>query len=245
MSRDAIGIIGLGDLGGRLTLQAEAAGFDVVAYEPFQPKTPKEAVDPEVTITGLTWPPRLVGNIGEVTSRTTMIHWCTGLDYLKDVNYLPDDATLVLHDSVMSSSNEARRVLKERPEILGHVSIAHLLMNPEATAFVASDTPLHEEAAAHLDSLGLKPVSKDIETHDILMAHSQARLAWGVLFDLPALKCTPLSHLTPSGVEYLEALKQRDAAWTPQTLSSIFRNPHIPEAERIQALARIDELQNK
>lgn len=235
---ETIGIIGLGDLGGQLTLQAEAAGYNVITYEPFTPKIPKTAIDPDVIITGLAWPPKQVEHVETVFSEAEVIHWCAPSAELPDV-VIADDQMLILHDSVMHSSYaNARRILG-----LGTIGIAHCLMNKYARVNVANDLPGHEHVAKHFTSLQLDATTKSIDEHDKLMAHTQASLAYGVLFDLANIKEADPADFTPSGAEYDDAITHRAAHWTLPTLRTIFQNPNIPELDRVRALARIDELQ--
>lgn len=237
---EPIGIVGLGDLGGKLTLQAESAGFEVLAFDPGTPKTPDAAINPAQSITGLRWLPEMAGSAQEVIEETYTVHWCAPLVELRAAD-VSRAGHLILHDSVMASSVHALEDAKEEAEYDGfEVGVVHCLMNPEAFVNVG-DVFDSDKTAEHMESLGLNVKIKTVDDHDRFMAHSQARYAWGVLDDFNNLQ-QPDCDFTPSGLDYRNALKTRAGNWTLTTLRSIFGNEYIPFNERVEALKKIEQL---
>lgn len=224
-----VAVIGAGgDLGSQLSIQLLASALEVHGYE-----LSGNHID---TITGadlvttvrsanqkITWERDLMAAV----QAAQIVHWCAPLAVLTELRSLPDNATLVLHDSVMSRSVAAKMQLLQR---LPHanVSIAHCLMNRERMVVVANN---HDDGtlAQHFTAIGMHTKHLTVQSHDQLMAHSQAPLALLcaiLLDDLEAYHEDGL--LTNSGQALLKALQDRSANWTDTTMAAILDNPELP-----------------
>jgi len=232
MGVEAIGVVGLGDLGGQIVRQNVWCGVDVVGYD-------KKCSGTPVNGDGLSGiDPHLRGAVGDnlgslsmsssvtkVIELTDMTHWAvpsTELDSVPDIS--ESDKTIVLHDSVMSNSKHATRDRRDA----GNFVIAHCLMNEERKVILAEGFGPVGRVNDHMSSLGLDVVRMSIEEHDRMMAESQgeyARLIIERLTDLRALYSKGL--LTPSSKELLAALEHREGKWTLATLESILSNPYV------------------
>lgn len=228
---ETIGIVGLGDLGGRLTLQAESAGFEVIAHEINQPKTPVKAVDPAVVITGLKWLPEMAESTQEVMQNAQTVHWCAPLEALPVVAKIPHGTRLILHNSIMVSSANARENLHATHSNDADIGIAHLLMNDERRAVVADNFGNGPETVLHFEKLGLSPLVMRHEEHDRVMAQSQGIFALLLNVGLREKMdyWNDLGLLAPSAHEVYAAVKHRELEWTPATLAAILGNPALKQ----------------
>lgn len=218
-----IGIVGLGDLGGRLAFQAIAVGMDIVTFDIVQPANPPSAVDPGLDIAKLSLPP-LAPNPASVIEQSDIIHWCAPLSALNSLR-LPKGKQLVLHSSVMNASMQAKRTLT------GNVAVAHCLMNPRRTVVVANDSGDSEQIAQHISELGLSPLQMNHKAHDRVMARSQGIFALliqhGLKSDLEQWHEQGL--LTSSAEELLQAVEHRQSQWTEVTIEAILSNPALKD----------------
>lgn len=135
---------------------------------------------------------------------------------------------LILHDSVMHSSELSAARLKAVPEFAGSIAIVHCLMNQDRTVAIGSGTEELDRIERHITRLEFNPVVIESGEHDTIMAESQAPFA--VLHELLTEKLRRYEDrklLTPSGQALRTALEDRSAKWTPETLRSIFSNPQL------------------
>lgn len=151
-SRMKVGIVGSrGDLGTQLLLRVKAAGFEVLTCDSM------EKTDP---------------SIDDLLTQCDIIHLCAPLDKLEHTFDLSLDNTIVLHDSVMSTSNEFNhRVLSDK------ASIVHMLMNEAGSVVIAENVTNQDSLRQHFESLGYTTHTLSIDAHDMLMAQSQAPYA--------------------------------------------------------------------
>lgn len=230
---DTIGIVGAsGDLGSRLTLQACAANFDeVLTYDVREAAWPPQSgVDPDLSPHQAIAVPRALRGLDAIVRSCDVIHWCAPIYTANDIPRLPFDATLVLHDSVMSNSRRAAIELSRSAATRGRIVLAHCLMNEEKKVVVGEDFIVTDFSLEHFRRLGLDPMSMKVEEHDYVMAHSQAPLALLSLAlrnDLSEYAKSGL--LTPSARELQQALDDRAARWTEHTLTTILSNPQLRE----------------
>ncbi len=223
-----VGIVGLGDLGGKLALQAQAAGFEVVGFDITSTPKPSEAVDPELTIDNLSWPITAANSLTDLISAVDIIHWCAPVKALEMLTHLPEQSLLVLHCSTMEQSIKGRKLLQERSKIKGSIGIVHCLMNAQKTVIVQDDEQ-REILADHFTQLGLNPIAMSHDQHDDIMAQSQGLFALlisaGLRDKLHAWDEQGL--LVPSAHELKEAIENRQANWTTVTIETILSNPQL------------------
>ena len=232
MSRpEIIGIVGAGgDLGSRMTLQTCSAYEQVYAYDPSPMSGLIEVngIDPEIRQSGVSVTPRFQTSVSAVLESCSVIHWCAPLSGLENVENLPPEAMLVLHDSVMNNSMSAREIVSTKPGVLGKITVAHCLMNPERIIVVASDVVDADELSAHIEKLGLNPYTMTAQEHDFMMAHTQAPLALLSLVLRERLhEYAAKGLLTKSANELMGALDARASQWTPETIHAILSNPEL------------------
>lgn len=216
-----IGIVGLGDLGGRLAAQVLSTGSDVLTYETATPLEPPSAVDPALDITGFTWPTQ-AKDLDELLDKCNIVHWCAPLEALK-LTIIPAGKILVLHNSVMHGSVQAKQPIE------GDVQIVHCLMNQSATVVVAEDSGNTLDICGHLKDLGLRVVTMTSDEHDALMAQSQGIFALLINHGLRSrLKSWHNQGLlTSSAEELLKAIEHRESQWTGATIKAILSNPSL------------------
>lgn len=208
-----VGILGLGDLGSQLATQIAHAGFDIIALDRNNNKTIE---DPKV---------RIAQSEAEVLEHCLIVHWAIPSRLLSNLNDTSENATVILHDSVMNNSLLA---LNERNDG-NNFAIAHCLMNDAKRVFIASNGSHSEGAMLHFESIGLSPKLVTIRDHDALMARSQGILAslikLGLRNELDL--ASQNGDLTPSADELHRVLMNRELNWTPSTFESILANPEL------------------
>lgn len=199
---ETIGIIGAsGDLGSQLLQRVTAAGRTAVPYS------------------------RRDGSerLQELASACDVIHVCAPVDALATLP--PTNALVVLHDSVMHTSQRASHAKLE-----GTAAIVHILMNDADMVVIAQDAPHHDKTKEHFTQLGFATCSMAIDNHDYLMARSQAPFALLCATLLPFLyEQANQGLLTPSGQLLADTLRARELAWTDATIHSILQNPQLSE----------------
>lgn len=219
-----IGIVGLGDLGGRLALQALATGNAPAVFDITTPASPPSAVDPAISTAGLALPP-LVSSVDMLVEQSDIIHWCAPLSALDSLPTLPDDKLLILHNSVMNASFESKANLGSP------TAVVHCLMNNRRTVVIATESDNRERTADHFRALGLRPVLKDCREHDRIMARSQGIFALliqhGIRQHLERWHEQGL--LTSSAEELLRAVAHRESQWTAVTIGAILSNPALKD----------------
>ena len=232
-----IGIIGAsGDLGSQMVVQACSTFEDVSAFD-IQQQPRQEAltgIDPSLLRKEtLLSEPGFLTSVGEVMANSAVVHWCAPLEVLTDLEELPSDTLLILHDSVMSNSLGAAEMLKSRTGTYGKIAIMHCLMSPENRVVVATESGEADFIAAHVTDLGLSPFQMSALEHDFVMAHSQAPFALLGQAIGPLLEeYESMGLLTTSAKELKHALDSRAAQWTPETIKAILGNPQLLEFVR-------------
>lgn len=230
MKQETIGILGLGDLGKRLAVQAASTGFLVVAYSrsPVDTSEFTHAVDPGIVVDATVRDHiRIVDSIEQVLASCSVVHWAipsAALASLPDLT--PYDATAVLHDSVTSNSEQALTERNDRDRF----AIVHCLINTSRRVIV---TTQHDEIIGHFQRIGLDPRVMPVREHDSLLAHSQGIAATlihlGIKDELESAYHD--GNLTPSGEELLGLLQNRQLNWTESTMRSILSNPELKDVK--------------
>ena len=173
---------------------------------------------------------RWVRSLGALTERSTIIHWCGTTEDAAEMTDLSSDQMLVLHDSVMTRSMDVAETLRGDSQFVGKVAIVHCLMNPNRTVAVANESNQPRRIKRHFLEIGCLPKSLSADEHDTIMAESQAPFALLHEILMPNLKnYARRGLLTPSGEALLNALLDRSAKWTPETLRVILSNPNLPQ----------------
>lgn len=206
-----VGIVGFGDLGGKLAAWLNEAGFRVVVFDPHKSSPFEQAK-----------------SLNDLSGQVGTIHWCAPLEALDELSVLIHDQTLILHASVMSLSAAAKQRLRGKGLNTGNIDIVHLLMNKHKSAVISSDSDTINIATEHLQRIGRQPRILHTKEHDRMMAISQAPMAILhklILEELEVLQEKEL--LTPSAEELLAAIQARAAKWTPVTMQAILQNPEI------------------
>ncbi len=214
---EIIGVVGAdGNLGSKLRDAVRNADLGAFCYDIASPNS--ENGDPE------TW----TSSLGQIVEKCTIIHWCAPSRTTRTLTELQDGQVLILHDSVMYSSELSAARLKAVPDFAGSIAIVHCLMNQDRTVAVNSGSDEIERVREHITRLGLNPVIIETGEHDTIMAESQAPFA--VLHELLIEKLRGYDKrklLTPSGQALHVALEDRSASWTAEPLRSIFSNPQL------------------
>lgn len=200
--KETIGIIGItGDLGSQLAQTLAAHDLNVIGCSLTLPDGP---------------------TIAEVIAQADIIHVCAPLSVL-DNAIIASGKLVVLHDSVMSSSLQARSQYLQ-----GNAAIVHMLMNAARSVVIANESTQRDRIAAHATQLGYTVHTMSVAEHDQLMARSQAPLAVLCQVLLPFLfEQQDKGLLTPSGELLAQTLHSRRLAWTDETIRSILSNPEL------------------
>ena len=225
---EVIGVVGAaGDLGGQLCVQSVAVGYETIVYARNGHKIQTiSGIDLVTRIRNINDKVVWSDSIKELLERSDIVHWCVPLDALKEIDDIPASVKLVLHDSVMSRSRDAKAKLLERfPD--ADIAIVHCLMNNDTMIVQAIG---HTDGIGkHIKQLGMRTKQMDIVDHDTLMAHTQAPLAILcklLLDDLNQHHADGL--LTNSGQALRKSLIDRSAHWTEATYEAILSNPELP-----------------
>ena len=199
-----IGVIGSeGDLGKQLSRSIKAAGFALYEHDLKNNKVSQ----------------------AEIFASCDIIHLCIPLDKFLIEKQAKDNVIIVLHDSVMSTSQ-----LYNHSYFSGQASIVHMLMNKNNSVVIADGTAHQDSLLDHFNSLGFTPRILPLLAHDKLMAQSQAPLALLIKsLHVPLHQQYEQGLLTPSGELLMNALDSRVLEWTPETIASILRNPMLNE----------------
>lgn len=215
MTKQHIGIIGLGDLGSQLAELIAAGGYDVWAYDT---DPTKSSAHPNVHI---------ADSMQDIFAECSLVHWAVPSRLLDILDVELTGAQVVLHDSVMHNSQVA---IAERADA-SRFALAHYLVNDAKRVFVAEGYGASGDVFDHFQSVGLSPKLTSPDAHDSLMAHSQGILATlislGVREELD--EAAAGGDLTPSGAELHAVLMNRELRWTPNTLASILANPQLED----------------
>ena len=200
--KETIGIIGItGDLGSQLAKTLAASGIPTIGCSLTLPDGPR---------------------VAEIIAQSDIIHVCAPLTTMHGVS-IPDGKLVVLHDSVMSSSLQART-----DHLQGNAAIVHMLMNSARSVVVAQESAQVDRITGHLQQLGYTTHHMSVVDHDQLMARSQAPLAVLCQVLLPFLfEQQDKGLLTPSGELLASTLHSRQLAWTDETIRSILSNPEL------------------
>lgn len=232
-ARLTVGVVGAaGELGQWLVVQTAAHGIAVemcdlriLALSDFIGITSR--LD---RISRLGSPDKLTMHQGiqEVISASEIIHWCAPLEALDTLALSPrnEGKCVILHSSLMGESAKAI----EKVHRLGlEAAVVHSLVNSERTVIVSGESDHREAVAAHIKSIGLRPIIMHVEEHDRLMARTQAPLAilQPLLPELQDLENKGL--LTPSARVLLKALSEVSNRWTPLTVKTLRNNPYLGE----------------
>lgn len=234
--KEKIGIIGLSDLGKRLAVQIASSGFSVVAFDklPIKLSEFKFGIDPALKVDRNNNEEIEIANDAKtVLAKSKIVHWAIPSSSLPKLpDDLREDTIVILHDSVMNNSETA---ISSRKDV-HNFQIAHCLMNNQKRVFIADDSSI---VFNHFRDIGLEPKRITPRAHDQLLAVSQGILAalldFGIKSELE-LAATK-GDLTPSGEEFYALLRHRGLNWTPNTLSSILKNPALREVmKRIEKI---------
>ena len=161
----------------------------------------------------------------EIFAQCDVIHLCIPLDKFVHEEYVNDNAIIVLHDSVMSTSERYNAMY-----FSDQASIVHMLMNTHSSVVVTKGTAHQDFLVKHFNELGFAPHVLQLLEHDKLMAQSQAPLALLIQsIHMPLHDQYERGLLTPSGELLMNVLDSRALEWTPETISSILRNPLLDE----------------
>jgi prephenate dehydrogenase len=159
----------------------------------------------------------------QVIDACDIVHMCIPVLSLRQPISVRDGQIVILHDSVMYTSQQANaRVFG------GRASVVHMLMNDHKTVVVAQNTRQQRLVRRHFAGLGFTVIPLSIKRHDEVMARSQAPLA--ILMSIVLDDLRQWSHqglLTSSGDVLLQSLEARAVQWTDQTLQSLLSNPMI------------------
>ncbi len=225
-----VGLLGYGDLGRRLAMQALWSGYNVLVYDPMVPADlpSGEPLDPNMRkpTAGIIGKLTVVHCAQAVLDASSVVHWAVSSRHLPSLPEVSADKIVILHDSVMHTSVQAVRKRTDAARF----AIAHCLTNPEKRVFVLDDR--HAQTIyEHFESLGLSPKVISAKDHDKLMARTQGPLALLINAGLREYlaRQEALGNLTPSGKHQKDALDDRAARWTKETIDSILRNPELPE----------------
>jgi prephenate dehydrogenase len=226
-SDETIGVIGVGDLGKRLVVQLLLSGYQVKTYDPkpYKEAQLKLAVDPRRITTNLDTK-KIIKNTSEnILNNCQIVHFAVPSIKLNQLPNVPDNCTVILHDSVMANSVNAYNKRKEKNNFV----LAHCLMNDDGRVFVSSEFGKYKEIIKHLEHIGLEPKPTKVATHDSLMARTQGIFA--LLIGLGIRKelddAFAKGDLTPSAVELHDAIINRESNWTDETIQSILNNPEL------------------
>lgn len=226
VTRQPVGVIGLGDLGRRLATQIIANGTEILAFN----RTARTldfslAVDPELITADIDHSKLILTELQSILQHCSVVHWAIASAELDVLPTVPRTCTVILHDSVMSNSLHA---LDKRPDS-GQFVIAHCIMNDRKRVFVSKDRGDFATIMQHFQAIGLAPKETTTKEHDALMARTQGIFALLIELGLRKELDRGFSNgdLTPSAIELRSAVINREANWTPQTLQSILSNPHL------------------
>lgn len=220
----AVGVMGLGDLGRQLAAQLLDAGRDVIGYDPAMigcEISSWRAGDPAVSTKNLT----LVSDPLEVLERVELLHWAVPSALLAELPPIGPTQTVLLHDSVMSSSLAAARARQEASQF----QIVHCLMNTARRVFVATDLGCVDAVSDHLSDIGLAPKLTTVQEHDRMIARTQGIFALLISLGLAdeLQRQYEDGDLTPSAQELRRAVQHRQSRWTKATVKSILSNREL------------------
>lgn len=230
MSKDPIGIIGLGELGTRLATQIISSGRTVLAYDKNQNHKIKLAKNmyKKSTSTANVEKLFLFTTLENVLKNCKIIHLAIPAGAAKNLPPMRKNQIAILHDSVMTSSFHAAKQHPDKSQFI----IAHCLMNSAGRVMIAQDfgkKSRQDIAAQHFRGINLRPKLTTIVEHDRLMAKSQGLALLlkksGVYDDLK--RAADDHDLTPSGEEILHLLNHLELNWTEETITSLLKNPYI------------------
>src|SRR3989344_2889131 len=101
---ETIGVVGAGgDLGSRFIVQAcnvydIVPVFDVTEQEKWT--ISEIGIDPKLKTADVAGVPVIAGSLNDLIESSETVHWCAPAKTAIDLDILPDNTTLVLHDSV-------------------------------------------------------------------------------------------------------------------------------------------------
>ncbi len=161
-------------------------------------------------------------SFNKALQQADIVHLCIPACEVPSIGIIKRDSLLILHDSVMSSSDLWINHHQS------HSAIAvHMLMNDTNKVVINSESRLKDKAQHHFSSLMLSPVFLSINEHDRMCAFSQTPLLL-LLPLMPMLESwSNEGLLTPSALDLLALLKKRSERWTDSTSVSLAKNRHI------------------
>lgn len=223
----SVGVIGLGALGNRLITQEILSGNKVLVFDidTDAKYSPNQAVDPGLETDCLDQEGLLMAGQEEILEGCSLVHWAVASSQLQSISSVPADCTLVLHDSVMSTSFNALAERQDKNQFV----IAHCLMNSMRRVLVSTEFGNHRKVTKHFSDIGLDPRETTVAEHDRIMARSQGIFALLINAGLREELDQGLAdgNLTPSANELQVAVANREARWTKQTVESILSNPEL------------------
>lgn len=152
-----------------------------------------------------------------------IVHICVPLDLLKGRFSVRKSTLVVLHDSVMSQSKHTAVNQFNR-----HAITVHMLMNHRKMVVIDETHESRNRVIRHFEQLGCNTTLLSVDTHDRVMARSQAPLALLLRLlhnDLLLWQCAGL--LTPSAEDLLLVLTKRQEVWTTTTIDSLLKNRQV------------------
>ncbi len=223
---ETIGVVGVGELGSKLELQAKKAGFNVVSFDPFQYKIAKRGINPWLR-TSRDEPLSVRTETTQgVFDQSALVHWTAHPEHALQANITPKDNTvLFLHSSVMAESIRVAKHLEEYGLALGQIAIVHCAMNYQLGVSVASDHGNHEIAMEHIKSLGLNPVLLTSNEHDRIMWDTQGLALRISERERQMLAAHDLGILPPSAERVRAVIDTNNTRWTATTKKSLDSNP--------------------
>lgn len=223
----AVGVIGVGDLGRRLVVQLLLAGRKVMIYDlkPVHLTKLDLAVDPLLNTSKLSTKLLTKASAQEILDSCAVVHFAAPSSNLGPLPKVPASCVVMLADSVMANSVKA---LKKRTDSDNFV-LAHCLMNDDKRVLVSTDYGKYKDVVKHFASINLAPKTTNVAAHDSLMARTQGVFALlvGIGIRKQLDQAYANGDLTPSAVELHDAVINREAHWTDITIKSILANPEL------------------
>ena len=174
-------------------------------------------------------------SIEHIMESADVIHFCIPAHHVPKIPSRRSAQLVILHDSVMQSSNRVKKV--------SGVAV-HMLMNDQKRVVIDQNNPQAMRAWTHFRDLGQRPMTMSANDHDRMIARTQAPLVLLMKVLLDDLRTWHSQCLlTPSSVELLRSLERRSINWTESTINSILKNPEL--AELIKDLNHTQQMRSK
>lgn len=169
----------------------------------------------------------------------SIVHLCIPASSVEEYAWLADldDVIVVLHDSVMATSQRLNQDYFQ-----ARAGVVHILMNETRTVVIDHDSAHHETIRQHMAQAGFRVEMMPSKAHDHIMAISQAPmlLLRQTIYE-PLQRYHSQGLLTPSGEKLIQALDSRVSTCTPATIRSVLANPELHELVRTMQAA-LDEI---